>query len=147
TVINEAVTRCKINENIKFTFKTEEEKLSIPGDSIQLQQVFINLITNASQAIGNEGSISITVKKTGTGDKVQIKIKDDGIGIESEALPKVFSPLYTTKKNGTGLGLGICKQIIEQHGGEIDLQSKPQSGTIVTVTLPTVLNLNNNKDG
>ncbi len=137
-VIYEAVTRCKINENIKLEFKSDEEKLEIPGDAIQLQQVLIKLITNAAQSIDKAGDILISLKKSASGDKVLIKIKDNGCGMDSDTLGKVFTPLYTTKKNGTGLGLGICKQIIEQHGGEIDLQSKPKHGTIVTITLPYI---------
>ena len=100
-----------------------------------LNQVFMNLLVNAAQAIPERGTITIrTFKK---GDSVRIAISDTGIGIPAENLSKVFDPGFTTKGVGvgTGLGLSICYKIIQQHGGKIDVESSDR-GTTFTIVLP-----------
>lgn len=138
TVISEAAARCRIRERIKLDINIKPGLYRVPGDAVQLQQVFINLITNSIQAIPKEGKISISAKNIKEDKRIEIQIVDNGHGIDDEVISMVFNPLYTTKESGTGLGLGICKQIIEQHGGEINLQSRPGHGTIVTILLPVL---------
>jgi signal transduction histidine kinase len=104
----------------------------------QINQVFLNLITNAAQATADEGGvIGLRTFQPGPG-QVAVEISDNGHGIPEDVLPKIFDPFFTTKEvgKGTGLGLSICYKIIESHGGRIDVQSKAGVGTRFTVTLP-----------
>jgi signal transduction histidine kinase len=104
----------------------------------QINQVFLNLITNAAQATPDEGGvIALRTFQPGPG-QVAVEITDNGHGIPADVLPKIFDPFFTTKEvgKGTGLGLSICYKIVEGHGGRIDVQSKEGTGTRFTVTLP-----------
>lgn len=104
----------------------------------QINQVFLNLITNAAQATGDEnGAITLVTKMQGP-DHVAVEVMDNGLGIPEDVLPKIFDPFFTTKEvgKGTGLGLSIVYKIVEQHGGEIKVHSKEGTGTKFTVVLP-----------
>jgi PAS domain S-box-containing protein len=135
-IIEDAVEHCHLPEQIRLTLELPSEALLILADSMQLRQVFINLITNAAQAIVGEGSILISAKQLIQNESLVIEIEDTGNGIEPAALDKIFEPLYTTKTTGTGFGLSICKQIIENHQGHISLMSQVGQGTTVTIVLP-----------
>ncbi|GAB4348589.1 MAG: hypothetical protein Kow006_09450 [Gammaproteobacteria bacterium] len=102
----------------------------------QINQVLINLITNAAQALGNKGRISIRSRQEG--DHVLIEVEDNGPGIPKETLERIFEPYFTTKEagQGTGLGLSIVQDIIKEHGGEIDVRSKVGKGTCFSIRLP-----------
>ncbi|MBI5006422.1 MAG: GHKL domain-containing protein [Nitrosomonadales bacterium] len=103
----------------------------------QINQVFLNLITNAVQAMpGEKGVITLTSRKEGEG--VAVEVQDNGSGIPPEVMSKIFDPFFTTKEigKGTGLGLSISYKIVEQHGGKISVESKPGEGTKFTVWLP-----------
>lgn len=104
----------------------------------QINQVFLNLINNAAQAIESDhGVITITTRRQGP-DGVAVEVEDNGKGIAAEALPKIFDPFFTTKDvgKGTGLGLTIVYKIVKRHGGKITVDSKVGVGTKVTVVLP-----------
>jgi signal transduction histidine kinase len=104
----------------------------------QINQVFLNLINNAAQAMGSrQGEIRITTRREGAGH-VAVEVADNGKGIPAEVLPKIFDPFFTTKEvgTGTGLGLSIVYKIIEQHGGRINVDSTVGVGTRFTVVLP-----------
>jgi signal transduction histidine kinase len=104
----------------------------------QLNQVFMNLLVNAAQAIKNKGVITIA---TGASDGwVWVKISDNGCGIKQENLKRIFEPFFTTKPvgSGTGLGLSLSYSIVNKHGGRIDVASKPDVGTVFTIKLPVV---------
>jgi signal transduction histidine kinase len=104
----------------------------------QINQVFLNLITNAAQATPEQGGvIGLRSWQPGPG-QVAVEVSDNGHGIPADILPKIFDPFFTTKEvgKGTGLGLSICYKIVEGHGGRIDVQSKVGEGTRFTVTLP-----------
>ncbi|MHC4339139.1 MAG: ATP-binding protein [Planctomycetota bacterium] len=105
----------------------------IPG---QINQVFMNLLINAGQAIEKNGEIHISTRQEG--DSVLVRIRDTGCGIEKECLDRVFEPFYTTKGvgKGTGLGLSITCEIVRTHGGEISVESEVGEGTCFTVRLP-----------
>ena len=102
----------------------------------QLNQVFMNLLNNAIDAIGNKGEISITTKKLK--DKIKMSIKDNGIGIKPEIQEKMFEPFFTTKEVGAGVGLGlsICFGIIKRHKGKIEVKSQVGRGSEFIITLP-----------
>ncbi len=104
-------------------------------DGDQMRQVSINLLLNAGGAMPDGGTLTVRTSLGGEG-RIRIDFIDTGCGIPEENLEKIFEPFYTTKERGTGLGLAITRQIIEQHHGEIKLESKPGSGTTVTVILP-----------
>ena len=109
----------------------------IRSDRGQLQQVFLNIITNAFAAMDDGGKLSITGWEEGP-DTVGISIQDNGCGMSPEVAKNIFEPFYTTKRegDGTGLGLSISYGIIQAHGGEITVNSGPSAGTSVTILLP-----------
>jgi signal transduction histidine kinase len=116
----------------------------IIADSSQIKQIIVNLIINSIQVIPNGGTIEI---KTFFDKKnVYLSIKDSGIGIKKENLKKIFLPFFTTKNvnEGTGLGLSVVHGIVSSHGGTIKVKSKPNEGTIFTITFP--LNKSNKKE-
>ena len=102
----------------------------------QLNQVFMNLLANAGQAIPDTGDVWIATRQVD--DKVQIVVRDNGVGISKEDIPKIFDPFFTTKDvgGGTGLGLSITYGIIQRHGGTIEVDSELGKGTTFTVTIP-----------
>jgi PAS domain S-box-containing protein len=106
------------------------------GDSNALQQVVLNLLTNARDALGGEGEIIITTRLQGEPLSVVLEVSDNGPGIPPEILPKIFDPFYTTKPQGTGLGLSVTYGIVRDHRGTIDVQSRPGRGTTFVLTFP-----------
>ena len=102
----------------------------------QMNQVFLNLITNAGQAIDGEGTLTIESKSDGK--QVEISFADTGNGIPDDILPKIFDPFFTTKPvgEGTGLGLSIVHKILKGHGGSIKVRTTPKKGSVFTLTLP-----------
>jgi len=135
-IIEDAAERCQFPEQIRLTLDLNPEPFLIWADHLQLRQVFINILTNAVQAIEQDGNITIRATQLTQEKSTTIEIENDGLGIEPDALDKVFEPLYTTKTTGAGLGLSICKQIIENHQGHISIRSSINQGTTVTIVLP-----------
>jgi two-component system, sporulation sensor kinase E len=118
---------------------TVKEKLArqlpdAPIDSIQLQQVLVNLIKNAMQAMTRDGVL--TLQTGGSPDGVWVSVADTGGGIPEEQINRIFDPFYTTKKKGTGLGLMIVQRIVRAHGGRIELESNVKQGTTFRIWLP-----------
>ena len=123
--------------------KSDNVNIHIPGidiefiyDSDKIEVVFDNLLTNSLQAINDNGEITIRI--IDLEDDVEIEVEDSGDGVPAELISKIFEPLFTTKKKGTGLGLASCKSIIEQHGGSISVKNKP---SIFTIKLPKMLEI------
>jgi PAS domain S-box-containing protein len=108
-------------------------KQALMADPDKIKRVFVNLIKNAIDAMPDGGKLTINGKVKGN---FEISIKDTGIGISDEVLPKLFSPLFTTKAKGMGFGLAICKRIVEAHGGTITVKTAKNQGTTFTFTLP-----------
>ena len=107
---------------------------AIKIDVDKIKRIFINLIKNAIEAMPDGGKLTVTSeKKNGI---VEIAFADMGTGISEENLKKLFGPLFTTKAKGMGLGLAICKRIIEAHGGKIAVESTIDKGTTFTITIP-----------
>ncbi|KAA5605302.1 two-component system sensor histidine kinase AtoS [Roseospira marina] len=107
----------------------------IDADGEALKQALLNLIINALQAIDAEGSVTITTRRQGA-DRVTITVRDDGVGLSPQNLEKVFDPFFSTKPEGTGLGLAMVHRIIASHDGSIRLDSTEGKGTVVTIVLP-----------
>lgn len=107
------------------------------GNEIQLSQMLLNLVLNAFQAMGRAGGV-LTVSTRAEGGRVFLRVADTGPGIPAEALPRIFEPFYTTKEvgKGTGLGLAIVRQVVEEHGGEVRVETAPGQGAAFEVSLP-----------
>jgi len=105
-----------------------ENDVSVTCDARKMEAVMSNMLNNAVHALDGQGEIDVSVSVDS--DFVIIQIKDSGPGISKENLGKIFEPMFTTKKTGTGLGLVICKSIVEQHGGFITVSNKPTTFTI-----------------
>jgi signal transduction histidine kinase len=122
--------------------KQVDPSIKLAGFPGQIDQVFMNLITNAAQAIGEcgkGGTIHIAASRPGSSGDVEITIADDGPGIPPEVISRIFDPFFTTKDvgEGSGLGLSIVHGIIERHGGRITVQSRVGEGTTFRITLPS----------
>lgn len=124
------------SRQISFSVDLSPELKTIFADSDQIQQVFINLLLNAMDAIGSNGRIWITTRRQE--QRAVIQVRDTGRGIAAEDLNRVFEPFFSRAvgKRGVGLGLTICESIVRQHKGDISIQSRPGEGTTVTIVLP-----------
>lgn len=105
------------------------------ADPDELQQVFLNLVNNALQALDGAGRVVLTARPAPDGGAL-VEVADNGCGIPAEHLADVFKPFFTTKTQGTGLGLAIVRKIVEAHGGRVTIDSRPGRGTTVSVVLP-----------
>jgi two-component system sensor histidine kinase AtoS len=106
-------------------------------DPMQLQQVFLNLLLNGIEAMPAGGTLSIRTFYNAARNAIQIEISDTGRGITEENIHKIFDPFFTTKPKGSGLGLAITRRLVEQHGGEISVQSYPGKGSAFRISLQT----------
>lgn len=113
----------------------------VQADRVQLQQVMLNLITNALDAMADTQADQreLEVASTLHDGHVEISVKDRGLGVDAEALPKIFDAFYTTKPRGMGMGLAICRSIVEAHGGTLELRARAGGGTAFWFRLPAVL--------
>ncbi len=120
------------SENINYQVQIPAHQMSICADSMMIQQVLINLIKNAMEAVKESEEKSIMLSADSRNEKVIIRVRDNGKGIDDEDLEKVFIPFYTTKKKGSGIGLSLSKQIMRLHKGSIHFQSD-DSGTVFNI--------------
>lgn len=116
-----------------------QSRAMILGDPQQLRQVFVNLFLNSLHATNGSGRIDICVQME-KGDLL-IVVKDNGSGIEPESLPRIFEPFYTTKPEGSGLGLAVVYGIVREHRGQIQVRSKVNQGTEIRIRFPACANL------
>jgi len=126
----------KINKSSNVKIHIPDIGVEFVYDSDKIEIVFDNLLNNSLQAINNDGKI--TIRFIDLENDVEIEVEDSGDGVSDEIISKVFEPLFTTKKKGTGLGLASCKSIVEQHGGSISVRNKP---TVFTIKLPKMLEI------
>jgi signal transduction histidine kinase len=112
--------------------------LTVRGDAAALQQLFANLLFNAAQSLEPGGRVQIDAAEADGG--VDVIIADDGVGISRENLARMERPFFSTKANGTGLGLPIARQIAAAHAGSLSIDSEPGRGTTVRVRLPAETN-------
>lgn len=137
TLINHSLQLVSQDANsreIQLRFTANDTLPEIQADPDRLTQVLLNLYLNAIQAIGQHGVISVTASESGTG--VKISVTDSGKGIAADQLEAIFTPYFTTKAEGTGLGLAVVHNIVEQHGGTIQVASQEGKGATFTLWLP-----------
>lgn len=132
------VARELAKDDIALAVETEPDLPPVRGDRIQLQQVLVNLLINAGQAMsGRPGSRTIVLRASiANGETLGITVQDSGPGIHPDDLPRLFDPFFTTKDGGMGMGLAICRTTAEAHGGRLSVASTPGSGATFHLTLP-----------
>ena len=133
-LISNAISFLEIPEGVEVSVEVEDGLPEITIDPEKIKRVIINLVNNSIQSMPKGGQIAITAIRKG--DSVVLTIRDEGAGIPNEYIPKLFLPLFTTKSKGIGLGLTICKRLVEAHRGNIDVTSKVNAGTEVTIKIP-----------
>ncbi|MDD6879008.1 MAG: HAMP domain-containing sensor histidine kinase [bacterium] len=134
--VTKSMNNLFIEKHVKTDFKIEDEEIYIYGDYNRLKQVFINIIKNSIEAKKSNSKLIISIKTKKIKDKFKIIIKDNGKGMCKEELNNIGKIFYTTKNNGTGLGVSLCKEIIEKHDGNIKYYSSIGIGTEVVIILP-----------
>jgi nitrogen fixation/metabolism regulation signal transduction histidine kinase len=123
--------------NRAITLRSPDKQLNIQADKVQIIRVFNNLLNNAFQARSPERkfSVQITIEETNKG-RINIFVSDNGVGIPLQEQKKIFTPHFTTKSSGSGLGLAMVKQIVENHNGSISFESEPKKSTTFKISLP-----------
>ncbi len=124
------------SKRILLQVQSEENTPSIMGDENDLRQLFMNLLLNSIEALEIKGRVWIKFRTSSDSKFLKVEVLDNGPGIPEGDLPKIFQPFYTTKKQGTGLGLATCKRIVLDHGGEIRVESELGKGTRFLIDFP-----------
>jgi PAS domain S-box-containing protein len=135
-IIEDAFRYTPVPENIKLTKDINNGLPMVMVDGEQIKQVFLNITLNALQAMGEKGG-RLDIRASDKGKFVEVEFIDTGGGIPDEIKDKIFDPLFTTKAKGVGLGLSVCKTIMERHEGDIKVKSRVGKGTTFTISLPT----------
>jgi C4-dicarboxylate-specific signal transduction histidine kinase len=143
--INEAISEVLVmvqsaidKNNISVSTRLMEGLMSVEGDRVQLQQVALNLVLNAVEAMSSvEGARKLSIKtEQDEADSILVSVRDSGPGIDPKQLDRVFEPFYTTKTSGVGMGLSICRSIIGAHGGRLWVDAEKGGGAVFQFTLP-----------
>ena len=124
------------NDQLEISQQLLPQKILIEADRTHINRLFTNLILNALQAIPEDTLAKVSITESLRGSDVVIEITDNGIGISDDIRSKIFTPNFTTKTSGTGLGLAMCKRMVEQAKGEIWFESEPEEGTTFFIQLP-----------
>lgn len=133
-LVEAAVRSASLPATIALEVSPGVATLAIDADPDQVQQVLINLLTNAAQAMPGGGRVTIDGESTPNGE-TRLRVRDDGPGVPAEARYRIFDALFTTKAKGSGLGLALCRRILEAHGGTIELEKTPKGASFV-LTIP-----------
>ena len=133
-IIEDALARVHIPENVELNEKLGHDSKEVAVDAGQIQQVLVNVITNAVQAMPEGGKMTISTRERN--GFLELDITDTGNGISAENKGKIFEPLFTTRAKGIGLGLAVSRSIIDRHGGQIEAKSAVGKGTTFTIRLP-----------
>ncbi|OME71448.1 hypothetical protein BSK65_10395 [Paenibacillus odorifer] len=137
--VNNIVNQLILSDDIILSVEYSLEKVMTYGNASQLEQVILNILKNSIDSFtAFRGRIDITVSTANETNEIILIFKDNGEGIPLDKLNRIFDPFFTTKQKGTGIGLSICKQLIEMYGGQIKVDSEVQVGTSVMVILPWV---------
>jgi signal transduction histidine kinase len=123
-----------LSKGIEIALRKDPSLPEVEHDSDQIHQVLLNLLLNSIQAIEGKGSINVRLEQKD--DSAVVIVSDTGRGIPPEDLPNIFRPFFTTKGNGTGLGLSLARRIVEEHHGRIEVTSSVGKGTKFVVSLP-----------
>jgi two-component system NtrC family sensor kinase len=144
TVVHRAVLLVKHKlemQNIELAENFAPALPAVQCDANQIQQVILILLVNASEAMPKGGRVEVTTEFDAASEHGVVRIKDTGSGIPEDVLPRIFDPFFTTKEDQlrTGLGLAVAHSIVEQHAGEISVDSTPGVGTEFRVTVPAAV--------
>jgi len=138
-LLKEILSTTAIPPRVKVSVTVEKGSETLNADPDLIKRVFMNLTVNAVQAMPQGGELKITAQNNG--EEELISFQDTGVGISRETLPKLFEPLFTTKAQGQGLGLAVCKRVMEAHGGTITVDSTIGKGSTFTARLPIPRNM------
>ena len=133
-LLKDVLSKTQIPSNVNVSVRVEEG-LQLMIDPVLMKRVFANLIANAVQAMPKGGELIVEAKSD---EQALVSFRDTGVGIPQEDFSRLFNPFFTTKAKGQGLGLAVCKRLVEAHGGEITVESKPGEGSTFTVKLPII---------
>lgn len=142
--INRIVERAKEYMNVRAGQQKVSINLDLKSanmvkvDKQNMLQVFTNLLSHSMETLEDEGGSNIWISSRDEGDKVIVEVADDGPGVQEDRVSKVFVPFYTSKKEGTGMGLAVVQRIVVDHGGKIELVSRLGKGAKFVITLPVV---------
>ncbi|WP_397453083.1 nitrogen regulation protein NR(II) [Pseudomonas sp. NA-150] len=127
-----------VQQSVSLRLELAEGLPAIQGDRVQLQQVLINLVMNGIQAMSkvNEAQRVMSIKLARVADQLNLEIHDSGPGIREQDMTKLFTAFFTTKEEGLGMGLSICRSIVEAHGGHMGVRNLPEIGAALQVVLP-----------
>ncbi|HLD28840.1 MAG TPA: ATP-binding protein, partial [bacterium] len=142
-LINHILKECMASSLRQFGFKkmsfrkrlVSTKDIFIEADPVQVKEIFSNILNNSCDALPESGG-RIEIVTENNEDYVKLRISDNGHGIDKEKIERIFEPFFTTKAKGTGLGLSVCQQIVNMHGGTINIESERNKGTAVFITLP-----------
>ncbi len=132
-LVQGTVTEMRLPPEMQVRMEADEDAPFALIDPAQMELVLRNLLLNSFQAMPGGGEVEVCIKRDGEG--LVLSVRDAGCGIASEDISRVFEPLYSTKAEGTGFGLAVCRRIVEEHGGSISLESAPGKGTTVSINL------------
>lgn len=135
----EIIRGVALSNNVKLEADLAHNLPKLLGDSIQIQQVLVNLLLNAIESIGPQGEGGVKIRTFKQDDKIVATVSDTGTTIPEDNLEKIFEPFFSTKKDGMGMGLSICRTIAEAHGGEIVVASNLRHGATFSLIFPTAL--------
>jgi C4-dicarboxylate-specific signal transduction histidine kinase len=143
SVIQSVLTVLQLNlrkHGIEIETSLADDAPRVEGNEVQLQQVVLNLVANAIDAMQTSKIRKLCVRSARSASGgVRVTIQDTGAGIGPDNLDLIFKPLFTTKADGMGMGLSICKSIVESHGGRIRASAATQAGTIFEFELPPMI--------
>jgi signal transduction histidine kinase len=122
-----------ISDNIKIIVRLYPEDIAITADYAQIEQILINLIKNSAEALSGKQDGTIQLKAFYADDAALIQVEDNGIGIPDNIVEDIFVPFYTTKEYGSGIGLSLSKQIMQNHDGTISVNSALEKGSVFTL--------------
>lgn len=131
--------RITIEKATRIGYRGSKQLPHVRISPVDLTQVLVNLVNNATQAVQARGEPNrhVALEARTLGDMLELQVRDDGVGIPAEVLARIGTPFFTTRTEGTGLGVAQCQRLIGTAGGRFRIESEPGKGTIVTITLPT----------
>ena len=136
-LVRQALRHCTVPEGVAVEVDIPAELTPIQVDPQHIQRVFRNLIANGIDAMAGDGHLTISASADESAETIRVSVRDTGGGIAPEQMTRLFQPLYTTKARGIGLGLMICKNLVEANGGRIEVESELGKGAVFAVVLPT----------